>query len=523
MRPGAKVTVKVAHSLPYETLTLELQSTQAASGTDQTAAFVTAAIPNLKGLLLQTSVNLQALGALQADPNFKATNADSPGVRKFKDDSAKVAADILPLFLDMQLFGSNAIVVYGQLNEVLGTIPPALLQPEKSASQSQKPASQSQNALPRRLPDSAVETSFPRPWRTEEYDSWRSLMRCELAAVECPTKDQPKVKGLLSDGAKLATALGACPPQPQMQLLSCRIAQLQLDLAGLSISDQERLSDTVARLNAQSAILNADLATVTALNKDLLTYFSNINFAEPIKPHETLGAILDPRDEPHGINTNLRKTLGRQTVYAINSVNEVAASVASVPTTAQKKSIATITVLYADPRFEVSSGALFSTLPNRSFANQTIVTQNPGGVPTQGNVVIAQTITRPSVVLFAGANYRLGHDFAWLFDQRRGAFYLTGVVGLNVSNTTAEFGVGPSLSWRSLMFSPLVHFGHDVRLTQGEQVGQVWCNATAANGSIPKCSGNPPAPTSEKYWKAAFGFGISVRIPAVFGGGSSAH
>jgi hypothetical protein len=184
---------------------------------------------------------------------------------------------------------------------------------------------------------------------------------------------------------------------------------------------------------------------------------------------------------------------------------------------AQKKSIDTITVLYADPIFEVSTGVFFSTLPNRSFSNQTIVTQNPGGaVPNQGNVVITQAISRPTVEPFVAANWRIGHDFLWL-GARRGAIYITTAVGINTNAaTTADFAFGPSISWRSVMLSPLYHLGRDTRLTQGEFVGQIWCNASQASGSIPKCSGSPPSPSTQRFWTSAFAFGISVRIPSVF-------
>jgi hypothetical protein len=134
-----------------------------------------------------------------------------------------------------------------------------------------------------------------------------------------------------------------------------------------------------------------------------------------------------------------------------------------------------------------------------------------------GNVVIAQTIVRPTIVPFVGANWRLGHDFLWP-DSRRGAAYLTAAIGLNPYNTTAEFAFGPTISWRSLMFSGLFHLGHDVRLTQGEYVGEIWCDQTAASGSIAKCSGSPPSPSTQRYWTGAFAFGIGIRVPSVFGG-----
>lgn len=208
-----------------------------------------------------------------------------------------------------------------------------------------------------------------------------------------------------------------------------------------------------------------------------------------------------------------KNALGLQVSFSANAVNEVGTFVASVPPATQKKSIVTITVLYADPIFDVWTGAFFSTLPNRSFANQTIVTQNPGSSPTQGNVVIAQTI-----VPLAVANWRLGHDSVWP-DSRRRPFYRTAAIGLNPYNTTAEFEAGPSASWRSVMFSTLFHWSHDVRLTQTEHEDEIWCNESGANGSIPKCSGNPPSPSTEKHWKGAVAFGISVRVPSISRGG----
>ena len=277
------------------------------------------------------------------------------------------------------------------------------------------------------------------------------------------------------------------------------------------------------RLKESFAALTADAAAVANIDKDLGTYFFNIQEAHAVGCCGSVGTITDPQNVKGQRNVQLSKFLGRQVVYAVSAVNQVGTSSASVITPAQKKAILSITVVYADPIFEVSAGNLFSMLPSRSFANQTTVTQTPGSSPTQGNVVIAQTISRPTDVLFAAGNWRLGHDFLWP-DSRRGAMYFTASAGLNVNNTAAEFGVGPSISWRSLMFSVLYDWGHDVRLTQGEYVGQIWCNQSAAssNGSIPKCNGQPPAPSTEKYWRGAIAFGLSVRVPTIFGGGSGA-
>jgi hypothetical protein len=344
----------------------------------------------------------------------------------------------------------------------------------------------------------------------------------------------------LAQATDLANTLATCSTQATTAL-DCQIKDIAKTDTSTYTSDQKTsLLDAIATLNAEYATLSADNAAIATITKDLNTYYVNIdqlngqpsglpsktvttpNFGNTATTTRivTLGTISDPADAATK-QFFIYKLLGRQVVFSANAVNQIGTFIASVPTAAQKKSIATITVLYADPILEASTGTFFSILPNRSFSNQTLVTQSAGGAPTLGNVVITQTISRPTIIPFVGANWRLGHDF--LIGRRRGAFYLTAAIGLNPYNTTTEFGVGPSLSWRALMFSALYHEGHDVRLTQGEQLGEVWCNTSAANGSIPKCSGNPPAPSTEKFWTGTFAFGISVRVPSIFGSGSTGH
>jgi hypothetical protein len=148
-------------------------------------------------------------------------------------------------------------------------------------------------------------------------------------------------------------------------------------------------------------------------------------------------AKLKPSDTPGQYTTPSTRFLGRQVTYSVNAVNQIAVLTTAVPTSGQKSSVATITVLYVDPIFEVSTGALLSTMPNRTFANQTLVTGNSGGLQTTGNVVISQSIIRPIVLPYAAANWRIGHDFL-MPDKHRGAVYFTTAVAFNAYNTTAE-------------------------------------------------------------------------------------
>jgi len=514
VRPGEQVKVQVVNPLPFEILSLDLQSGQAIAGTDQTAGFVTAALPNLKGLLVQQQLQLKASN-LTTREIVAIDGGGSPILKQYQSKIEELNNELDGYVAAIQNFEERATVVYYQLNEVLGTIPP--------------------NVLPNgnRLPTSKV-SNFPRPWIGNEYDPyWRNWMCLEIAGQVCSTPTPPPLppggddyagpppfENLLRDGATLITALVPCPNPPNAQLVACKVAALQEEIDGLPPGhDHNALSIPMRKLSAKLADLSADFAadsaSITTISKDLNIYFVNIRQSSVINGTVSLGNVQDPRAGKK--NVGLDKFLARQVVFAVNVVNEIGTAATSVPTTTQKKSIVTITVLYADPIFEVSAGTLISTLANRSFANQTIVTQNPSGPPTLGNIVITQSISRPTVVVFAGANWRLGHDFLWL-GHRRGAFYFTTVVGLNANNSAAEFGVGPSVSWRSIMFSTLYDWGHDVRLTQGEFVGMIWCNVSGPSGLIPKCSGNPPAPSTEKYWRGVFAFGISVRVPTVFTG-----
>jgi hypothetical protein len=232
-----------------------------------------------------------------------------------------------------------------------------------------------------------------------------------------------------------------------------------------------------------------------------------------------LGTIYDPRNTTGAIGTPYRRFLGRQVVFSVNAVNQIATSRVSVTTTAAKTSIATITVIYADPYFEGSAGAIFSFVHNRTFTNQTLANVPTGSTYMAGDVVLQETKTRPVVVPFVAGNWRLGNDFDYPFNHRRGAFYATVYVGLNPDTTLPEYGVGPSLSWRSVMLSAFYERAHDTRLIAGETVGSVLCGPTTA-APTGTCTTTPAAPTSQPYATNGFGIGISIRVPTTFTAGT---
>jgi hypothetical protein len=122
------------------------------------------------------------------------------------------------------------------------------------------------------------------------------------------------------------------------------------------------------------------------------------------------------------------------------------------------------------------------------------------GVITDNQV--GETVLHPTI--FAAENYRLTRDLGWT--KWRSAIYWTGAVGVNPNTTSADFATGPSISWRTLMFSVLWHLGHDTRATQGIYKGQSL--GATFSGTVP----------TENYWRFdRVAIGISVRVPSLAG------
>lgn len=199
----------------------------------------------------------------------------------------------------------------------------------------------------------------------------------------------------------------------------------------------------------------------------------------------------------------------RTITYSLNMLNLVVNPQEAVPDPTKKKTLATVTINFAETapkqpgaahsalRWEASAGAFFSTLPIRSFSVAPVFTN---GVIT--DKVISQNVLHPTVVPFAAANYRLTND---LPGHWKSNFYWTGAIGVNPNTVSADFATGLSYSWRALMVSALAHFGHDTRLTQGLTVGESL--GASFNGSLP----------TQTHWTTSFAVGLSVRIPSLTG------
>lgn len=519
MRENARISVSVKQPLPYETLSLDPQTFQAIAPADQTQGLVAGILPSLKAVSTATLTPLVA-----AHLTRKA--GESPGVEQVKKDLRNLAASLANPFPTIQTFVTNSQSFYAQIQEAVAPLP----RPRDINGNTMRPS-----------------TGTPAPWTS--FSEWAAILLCELSAPECTNDIKPTFNDLMAAGISVQTLLTpvpaptpcpsvppVCPappaPPPQAPL---QFDTATFDKSAKAIEDEietklkpedhpEQYLADLADLRARETSLVKDVPTyaaawlvgVTAINKDLQTYFVNIKETAGAVAGDTkdLGFIDDPRRLSAGVRSS-NTFLGRLVTYSVNAINQIGVTTTAVPTTAQKTSIVTITVLYAGPIFEVSTGALFSRLPNRTFANQTLVNINPGSNPTTGDIILTQSTVRPIVLPYVAANWRLGHDFT--IGGRRSAAYFTTAVAFNAYNTTAEYAVGPSFSWRMIMVSPLFHLGHDTHLTQGETVNQVWCNTSAPAGSPTACVGAPPAPSTKFFWRGAFALGIGIRVPTAFG------
>jgi hypothetical protein len=291
-------------------------------------------------------------------------------------------------------------------------------------------------------------------------------------------------------------------------------------------------------------------ATLTKQSPDMQNFYvALLNAPDSSGTTVPLGVLYGPAtlDPAKAVRKYLGVPVGLapSVTYNLNAQNEVTTSLQQAPATTQRTLVAAIPLTFAEPRFGTSSGVFLSMLNNRSFANTTTVCINAPvstppttpptptspsvvctappagttGVPTQQSVVITQTVTnRPLIIPYYAAHYRITPEWLWP-GGRRGAFYVTGALGINPYLTDLEYAAGFGFSWRYLMFSPVYHLGRSTHLTQGEQVGQIWCNygGTSTAATVPpSCSGAPPAPTTKTYLTGAFAFGIGVRIPTTF-------
>jgi hypothetical protein len=424
MYSSAVVTVKITNDHPFETLSLDWQSSNASLMPDPIATIFTTFNSTFAKVALATnSVNgAKALRALVQANNASKTPSD------FCAPSVLVSS-------------SAAYTCIVQLSED-SKIGAGLFSPLIN-------------------PDSVV---YPDQKYNGSFSDVRQAAICAVFGPDTPAQDPtiPKCpsasRDLVSDQANIAawvTNNKTDPANGDIAALSTYTNGLVTALAGFA----ENLIDLGIPTGTRTFVLGTILDPARRSIPDQVPQSCNASAKDEPAPAAQKGLVQ------------------RTITCAVNVINLVANSQDTVPTASLKKLLVSVTVNYADTRIETSAGVLLSALPSRSFAASSTYTGTP---PTVSQITAKETDTRPLIVPFAALNVLLRD---WICGVRRCGFYATGLAGVNPNTTTADFGAGFSFSWRTLMVSPVAHFAHDVGLTNGITVNEPL--GTSFSGSLP--------------------------------------
>ena len=324
------------------------------------------------------------------------------------------------------------------------------------------------------------------------YNNEVQLSAAIAAAAKLDTIIPPPTPGAAS-----TAAIGPPPPAPPVP-----------GTANLTAEQANEVRNWVAAVALADAVAK-DLYSFAYRINDLLAGLPPGGLPSGIVPCTSLGIPLPKGTDSGPVCLSLfpvtdppvnnAKVVTRQVTYAIDTLNLIQNSQAAIPDPTKKRTVASVTIFYGEALWEISAGTFFSTLADRSFSISPVLTN---GSLTGKRVT--ENVLHPTVVPFAAANYRIGYD--WKKPRWRTAFYWTFAVGINPNTVSTDFGTGPSISWRGLMFSLLWHAGHDTRLTQG-----LYKNELLG----PSFSGSA---TSQNYWRLdRVAFGISIRTPSLTG------
>jgi hypothetical protein len=455
MYPGKTVTVRIVNALPFEQVSLDWQSSTGSLTPDQASAIFNALSASLQKL---TIANATPPPLPQPPPPGPVGPeiAVPPNQDQCAGAGATTAACAAQIIRDARM----AVVDIG-----------SLVNDDTLVYSSQ--------------------TELPVPRTLADFDNVRTRILCRILGTDL--QNAKKLNGVTTID---------CAAEPTGQPFHDIVAEQQ------TLTNSVSTPPNGSNLPALIAYTNTLVGPLEAIAQDLIQ-LSSAQTSDGV-----LGTIVDPGRSANvgppscnsSLSTNPDRTvyvslLQRQVVCAVNVYNLVANSIASVPTSTQKRTIVIITVNYADTRIETSAGIMVSALPSRSFAANPVYTGTP---PAVSNMVVHESDTRPLVLPYAAVHVRLGQDWLWP-DHRRGAVYATFLVGVNPNTTTADLGAGLSISWRTLVLSPVAHFAHDVRLTDGFTNGESL--GASFTGSVP----------TQQFWTTSFGLGIGIRVPLITG------
>jgi hypothetical protein len=316
-------------------------------------------------------------------------------------------------------------------------------------------------------------------WTPASFAAWKSRQLCEITGPGSGADASCQPSGVAQQQPVTSRALNALD-----EAITAAVKRFNAIRQDLSADETRKIETAIDSLDANQKALAAKLKAngdSQATLLDAAQVLRKLN-GESDQAKTYTSAVDDKNINSLGVNRMLTVALSAQDAF-----------------TKEKQALATVTAVWGATRFELSTGALFSMVPNRSFQAAQII---QGGQPVRDssgkiNTVLTETTTRPTVVPFGLAHFRLKE---WVVGGRRVAALLTGGIGVNTNSSSADFAAGASVLYRSLVISPLFHFTRDQRLTNGLYAGE-------------QLTSSPPALTTERYWVVKFGLAISYRIP----------
>jgi hypothetical protein len=304
------------------------------------------------------------------------------------------------------------------------------------------------------------------------------------------------------------------PDAKLIKNLNDQVAAKQSDIE----RNREDANQAAAGWQLQLDQLKAGQGVLTDKLTKAQTFVKTVLFPAETKLQTLITAIQNPAvfAGPFTINDLLDKDKNdQQEVFTLNAVNYLTdpvkifiASAATDPfsqtltdsivaTAPTKTAVMQATVQYVtQPLIEVTAGVLVPFLPYKSY---TAVPQSAGSA----TLVVQETHTF-TIIPAVDLNFRLGNDkFA---GNKRYGWFGTVAVGYNPATTMVEFGVGPSLAVKSMVFSFLADVGRDTALASG----------FTKNQPLP---GAATAPATKGVWSVKPAFGFSIRLPFNSGSG----
>ena len=440
VRHGKTVTVVVSSSLPFEHLTMDLKASAAQVPQDQLANGFTALTTVLGGLtILETS----------AGPAARVAGAPAPAPGS--------AHDILDRQSKMEAEAEHAI---GEKNGVLTIWATSVLTPINNFFQP--------------LTSAAVAPRQPPP-------DWNSL------------------KGPFDTGAEALTSLDADD-------FKKRLGQLDVDIA--DAADKKAASaGQLTIMAANQKNLQTALERFTTLKQKLTALKEIVDGPLVPGPNSFVISDLQSNDQNNIVQTwdlnaanSLATVAGK--VKQDKYPDKITAALSGLTDVPAKQVVAEFKIQFMNaPRFEISSGLLVPIKPYHAYSvglSLASATTPPGATPScppNDCAVVQQTLTN-AVVPEVSVNFPL---MEFTPHKQRLAIMASVAAGYNTATTSAAFGFGPSVAWRSLVISPLAVASRDQELTGGYVLGQ--------------SAGTATTPMTTNVWTFNPSIGISLRIP----------